>query len=434
MAGTISSFPITTKGWSDFPLNTNPLDTDLIMGRSGASTSPMTLETSKQAHGGIIPWTSGFSFLAGNYTDRNGLIYRAKQNNSNQDPALDISQTYWEAISTALQQGRRNVLINGNFDIWERGDSQTTIGYGSDDRWYNDHQGSTKIHSRQSFTLGQSDVPGNPTYFSRTVVTSVAGNSNYVSKEQKIEDVTALAGQTVTISFNAKADSNKDIAVEFSQVFGTGGTPSATVNGIGVTTISLTSTWSRYTATITLPPLSGKTLGDNNDYLGVRFWFDAGSDYDSRTNSLGQQSGTFDISRVQLEEGDYATPFEDRPLYAEEKLCRRYTWKLPGTPIILAGARVVNSSSTGVITSAQISTTISIPKMRTTPTITNILANDIDLRTQSGGLVTTMTSVPTVSSTGQNLLSCTFSSADISNVTQIRFEATSPIFDAEIYN
>ena len=33
--------------------------------------------------------------------------------------------------------------------------------------------------------------------------------------------------------------------------------------------------------------ISGKTIGtDNNDYLGFVIWFDAGSNYDSRTNSL----------------------------------------------------------------------------------------------------------------------------------------------------
>ena len=71
--------------------------------------------------------------------------------------------------------------------------------------------------------------------------------------------------------------------------------------------------------------LSGKTLGtDNNDYLTLVFWFDAGSDYNSRTNSLGQQSGTFDIAQVQLEAGSVATPFEMRPVGVEFQLCQRY--------------------------------------------------------------------------------------------------------------
>jgi hypothetical protein len=78
--------------------------------------------------------------------------------------------------STSL---RKNAIINGNFDIWQRNTTQTLIGYGSDDRWSNDNVGTTKTHSRQAFTLGQTDVPGEPRYYSRTTVVSVAGAGNY---------------------------------------------------------------------------------------------------------------------------------------------------------------------------------------------------------------------------------------------------------------
>ena len=66
-------------------------------------------------------------------------------------------------------------------------------------------------------------------------------------------------------------------------------------------------------------------MGSNNDdYLELRFWFDAGSSFNSRTNSLGQQSGTFDIAQVQLEAGSVATPFEIRPIGTELLMCQRY--------------------------------------------------------------------------------------------------------------
>ena len=60
-------------------------------------------------------------------------------------------------IRTLLQP--KNWIINGMFDVWQRGTSQTSIGYGSDDRWQNAHQVSTKTHSRQAFIVGQTDVP-----------------------------------------------------------------------------------------------------------------------------------------------------------------------------------------------------------------------------------------------------------------------------------
>jgi hypothetical protein len=220
----------------------------------------------------------------------------------------------------------RNRIINGNFDIWQRGTGpQTSNGYGSADRWRMDVVGSTKTASQQAFTLGQTDVPGNPKYYLRHIVSSVAGAGNLCYFFQKIEGVQTLAGQTATLSFWAKADSNKSIATELAQVFGTGGSPSSPVTSIGVTTHNLTTSWQKFTATVSIPSISGKTIGsDNNDWIGLYFWFDAGSDFNSRTNSLGNQSGTFDIAQVQVEEGTVATPFEHRPYGMELSLAQRF--------------------------------------------------------------------------------------------------------------
>ena len=74
-----------------------------------------------------------------------------------------------------------------------------------------------------------------------------------------------------------------------------------------------------------MPSISGKTLGTAADsflFLGV--YFDAGSDFNARTDSLGQQSGTFDIAQVQIEPGSVATPFERRSIGTELALCQRY--------------------------------------------------------------------------------------------------------------
>jgi hypothetical protein len=188
-----------------------------------------------------------------------------------------------------------------------------------------DNTGSTKTASQQAFTVGQTDVSGNPKYYLRHVVSSVAGAGNFCVFSQRIEGVETLAGQTATLSFWAKADSNKNIATEFTRNFGTGGSPSAPVNSIGVTTHNLTTSWQKFTATVSIPSISGKTIGsDGNDYLQLLFWFDAGSSFNARTNSLGQQTETFYITGVQLEEGTVATPFEHRPYGTELALCQRY--------------------------------------------------------------------------------------------------------------
>lgn len=240
-------------------------------------------------------------------------------------PLTKIKSNITDIANIADAVENENLIINGSFNIWQRATSQTSTGYGSDDRWNNVHTGTTKTHSRQAFTLGQIDVPYEPVYYSRTVVTSVAGANNHCIKAQFIESVRTLAGQTVTLSFYAKADTIKNIALEFYQTFGTGGAPSATVEGIGVTTFTLTTSWQKFTTTVSIPSISGKTLGtNNNDYLAMLFWFDAGSSFNSRTNSLGQQSGTFDIAQVQLESGNTATPFKRKKIGEELMLCQRY--------------------------------------------------------------------------------------------------------------
>lgn len=269
------------------------------------------------------------------------------------DPVGDLTGTWITFITnySEMKTGRKNAIINGNFDIWQRDTSQTSLGYGSDDRWFNNNVGSTKTHSQQSFTPGQIDVPDEPRFYSRTVVSSVAGASNNVLKSQRIEGVRTFAGQTVTLSFYAKADSAKNIATEFVQDFGSGGSPSSDVSAIGVTTHSLTTSFTKFEATVSIPSISGKTIGTNDDdYLEIIFWFDAGSNFDSRTNTLGQQSGTFDIAQVQLESGNIATGFESRLIGEEQSLCERFYQKsyqsdvFPGDPSVNNSPHFISDS------------------------------------------------------------------------------------------
>lgn len=263
-------------------------------------------------------------------------------------------------LGSAGALSNRNKIINGNFDIWQRGTSGST-GYVAD-RWTTNSAGSTAAITQQAFTLGQTDVPGEPEFFHRMAVTSVAGAGNNVILIQRVEDVRTLAGQTATLSFWAKADAAKNIAVEFVQEFGTGGSPSSTVSALGVTTIALTTAWQKFTVTVALPSISGKTIGTaGNDTLILLFWLDAGSDFNARTNTLGQQSGTFDIAQVQLEAGDTATDFEHRPYGQELALCQRY-FQTYGVANNIFSGNVTSGSAYYLVR------TFIVP-MRTAPTI-----------------------------------------------------------------
>ena len=272
-----------------------------------------------------------------------------------------------------------NAIINGNFDIWQRATSQTASGYGSADRWRYSISGSTQAVSRQAFTLGQTDVPNNPKYYSRTVVSSVAGAGSLVIMNQRIEGAGTFAGTTATLSFWAKADASKNIAIEFYQNFGTGGSPSTPVDGIGVITVALTTSWVKYTVSVAIPSISGKTLGTNgNDNLQVSIWLEAGSAYNARTNSLGQQSGTFEFSQVQVEAGAVASTFYPRTEGEELALCQRYFQSID------TNTGNANSVAAAIAAGHSSNTTTSyyflpfIVTMRTTPSFT--ISNTYDFQ------------------------------------------------------
>lgn len=240
-------------------------------------------------------------------------------------PLAATTKQFVETFST----GYRNKIINGDFDVWQRGSSQTTAGYKSDDRWINYHLGATGSfsHTIGTFSPGQTVVPGNPQYYSSTTVTHAVAAGNGHVKEQRIENLFQFSGRWVTITFYAKADSNKNIAVELSQNYGTGGSPSATVS-MPIGLFALTTSWQKITIYTQIPSMSGKTFGTNNEHnLGVLVWFDAGSNFNTRASGIGQQSGVFDIAHFSLVFDDATSetdPFSPRHPQQEFALCQRY--------------------------------------------------------------------------------------------------------------
>lgn len=226
-------------------------------------------------------------------------------------------------INSGPVAGFKNKIINGNFDYWQRhtvAGSSTWVApisnfFGAD-RWLHNCNGTggAGALTRQSFTVGQSEVPNNPAYFLRLNVTTApsgqtAGN-NYV--EQRIEDVTTLATQQVTVSFWARGSGTLP-GIYLCQTFGTGG--SAQVCQTLVTNLALsggtTGAWTKYVYTATLPSVSGKTIGTDH-YVNLTWQLPINTTYQ------------IDLAQVQVEQGPVATQFEMRPQAVEEMLCLRY--------------------------------------------------------------------------------------------------------------
>ena len=234
---------------------------------------------------------------------------------------MALSKIQVSSMADNTIHGRRNLLINSGFDIWQRGVSQTSAGYGSVDRFQMSNSTSSFTTTRQSFATGQTDVPNNPLYYLRCVVSSGGSAGNYMFISQAIEGVQNGAGQTVTLSFYAKASSALKVGVNLQQVFGTNGSSTVSTNGVAKT---LSTSWARYTVTTTLPSISSKTIGTASDNLRLLLWLDSGSTYNTTSGSIGNQSGTFEFSNIQLEVSSVATLHERLSLGETLALCQRY--------------------------------------------------------------------------------------------------------------
>lgn len=228
--------------------------------------------------------------------------------------------------------GFKNQIMNGDFRINQRGftSSTTSTAYGFD-RWQQLNSGGTVTYSTQAFTVGSGPATGyEPQNYARMVTTGQSAAGDYALLRQTIEDVRTFSGGTVTISFWAKATTSAlatpaKMAVELVQTFGTGGSPSADVTTYAGQ-VTLTTSWARYSVTVAVPSISGKTIGTtaNTSGLQLNLWASAGSTYASRTGTLGIQSNTFDIWGVQVERGSFPTALEERPLQVELGLVQRY--------------------------------------------------------------------------------------------------------------
>ncbi len=246
----------------------------------------------------------------------------------------------------------RNRIINGNFDIWQRGTSfsLSAVPTYTSDRWRvnYDGTGATRTLSRQTFTLGQTAVPGNPKYYLRWAQTVAGSDGTFNQLEQLIESVLTFAGQTVTVSFWAQAVSGTPtITMYTGQQFGTGGSPSTAVYPANSPTYTLSTSWQYFTWTTFLPSITGKTLGTNGDD-NVSFAFRAPSN----------ATGTWNIASVQVEAGSIATPFEVRPYATELALCMRYFQK--SYDITVAPGTITSVGTVGVMGQATIGALVPI--------------------------------------------------------------------------
>lgn len=157
--------------------------------------------------------------------------------------------------------------------------------------------------------------------------TGNAGAGSYTQLRQNIESVNRLSGKTVTISFYAvAAAAGTKVGINMLQNFGSGGSPSAVVGALTTgLSVTLSAGWARYSVTITLPSIAGKTLGTNgDDFTGLQLFLSSGSTNNAGAGNIGVQTGTVQFWGVQLEIGTAATPLEKPDPQQDLAKCQRF--------------------------------------------------------------------------------------------------------------
>jgi len=275
-------------------------------------------------------------------TYANGDVYSASDVN-------DITGTINLLGSSVAYTAGKNKIINGNFNIWQRGTTFTPSSTGyfyTADRWVSYcYSASTNTVSQQAFTVGTAPAtPYESQYFIRVNSTNTLN-----LLEQRIEDVRNFANQNVTISFWAKSASAQTITIYLSQVFGSGGSAGVDTSS----TKAITTSWARYSVTLTMPSISGKTIGTGS-YLANTF--------------TGAINNALDIWGVQVEQGSTATAFQTATgtIQGELAACQRYYFR---KSIINGGATktVFGQGWAFSANGADILVPLPVP-MRTTPT------------------------------------------------------------------
>jgi len=253
-----------------------------------------------------------------------------------------------EVATNSQIGGRRNIVINGAMQVAQRSASVTGLGaatgYFTLDRW----EMTEGAASAGRFTMSQSavtDLAGFPNALKidcTTVDTSIAAGEQ-LTITQKIEGLnlqqlksTSTSTKAFTVSYYAKSDASRAVALEILMAEGTNKQISV-LHTIGTS-------WARYSMTV--PAASSTELdNDNTEAMQVNLWLHGGATFTGGTLNTASLAASTDANRAagigsifattnnvievtgfQIEIGNQVTPFEHRSFGEELALCQRYLY------------------------------------------------------------------------------------------------------------
>ena len=256
----------------------------------------------------------------------------------------------------------RNAVINGAFDIWQRGTSIALASFSAYcvDRWLMNFNGSNSGMTVSRQATGDTTNLPNIQYCARVQRNSGQTNTNTIQFNSPIETANSIpfAGKTVTLSFYARAGANYSSASSaLSTILYTGtGTDQTALGGYTgsataiSTSVTLTTTWQRFSATATLA----------SNVTEINPWFQYVPSGTAGANDY------FEITGVQLEVGAVATQFTRAggTIQGELAACQRYYW------LIASGAANLALSNMSYYSATDVRGVVQYPvTMRTTPSV-----------------------------------------------------------------
>jgi hypothetical protein len=308
----------------------------------------------------------------------------------------DSSQASGWGSATSVA-ARKNAIINGDFNVWQRGTSFAAAGNGaySADRWLYGFSGAM-VHTLSRST----DVPtvaeaGRLFNYSLLVDCTTADASiaagDYTFMDHRVEGYNwlPLAQRIVTLSFWVKGTKTGIYCVGLVN-------SGANRSCVKEYTINTTATWEKKTLTFPVSPSAGTWDYTTGLGIAVRFAIATGSTYQTtadayqtgnffatsnQVNATDSTSNDFRLCGVQLEAGSVATELEQRTFPEELALCQRYHWEWQAS----AASNLVGFGQAYSATTSQVGLFFPV-EMRAIPTFTLSTATDFQtLRANGAG-------------------------------------------------
>jgi len=314
-------------------------------------------------------------------------------------PAANLTGTLPAINGSSLTgiSAQKNIIINGDFDIWQRGTSVTSAADGVflADRFKYRKVGAM-VHDmdreQNAPTVAQSSHLStySLTVDCTTIDASMAA-TDFCYIGQRIEgyNYRPIHTQTFTLSFWHKHTKTGTYCVSFQNY-------SQDRSYVAEYTQSVTNTWEKATITVSTAPSGGGWSATTNTGIDVIWTIAAGSNYNvgtvdtwnssnvyatsNQVNACDSTSNNFMIAQVQLEAGSVATDFEIRNHATELAMCKRYyeEWNNAGTASYNFGIAATTSTTLGrciLVFEAE---------KRAAPTVTISAAGDFRCFTSSG--------------------------------------------------